>query len=68
MGGHLIPEATIRRRYDRGIANLFDLYLPEVDAWRIFDASAETPREIVRYTHSAGKTVSDLSLWEQIKG
>ncbi len=67
-GGHSIPEVTIRRRYDRGIRNLFDLYLPVVDAWRIFDASTETPREIVRYTHSAGETVSNLILWKQIKG
>ena len=27
-GGHDIPERTIRRRYERGIINLFDLYCP----------------------------------------
>jgi predicted ABC-type ATPase len=30
-GGHAIPEATIRRRYDRGQKNLVELYLPLAD-------------------------------------
>lgn len=28
LGGHSIPEETIRRRFDRGLKNLFDLYIP----------------------------------------
>src|SRR5581483_8686978 len=28
IGGHFVPENEIRRRYGRGIVNLFDLYLP----------------------------------------
>ena len=30
-GGHNIPEAVVRRRYARGLANLFDLKIPIVD-------------------------------------
>jgi predicted ABC-type ATPase len=67
MGGHSIPEETIRRRFDRGIKNLFDLYLPVVDTWRIFDASDKTPMEIVRYTEDDGEVIFDSNLWEWIK-
>lgn len=38
-GGHYISEETIRRRYFRGIANLFDIYMPLVDCWTILDNS-----------------------------
>jgi len=39
-GGHDIPEAVIHRRYKAGLKNLFNLYLPIVDYWMIFDNSA----------------------------
>src|SRR5215204_4923180 len=55
-GGHDIPEATIRRRYERGLNNLFDLYLPVANSWRIFDASPTIPEEIARFTAIEGKT------------
>lgn len=38
-GGHNIPVETIKRRYNRGIKNLFDIYLPIVDEVLIFDNS-----------------------------
>lgn len=38
-GGHNILPDVIKRRYYRGIKNLFDLYLPIVDSALIFDNS-----------------------------
>ena len=38
-GGHNIDTEVIRRRYSRGIKNLFDIYLPLVDGALIFDNS-----------------------------
>jgi predicted ABC-type ATPase len=38
-GGHNIEPAIIERRYLRGIKNLFEIYLPIVDAAFIFDNS-----------------------------
>jgi predicted ABC-type ATPase len=32
-GGHDIAEETIRRRYDRGLINLFRIYMPLVNSW-----------------------------------
>jgi predicted ABC-type ATPase len=67
LGGHSIPEETIRRRYDRGIHNLFDLYLPVLDTWRLFDSSAEHPMEIARKTESFGEIIFNESLWNIIR-
>lgn len=38
-GGHNIESEVIERRYERGIKNLFDIYLPIVDSAFIFDNS-----------------------------
>ena len=39
FGGHDIPPATIRRRFERGWENLQSGYLGIVDEWAIYDAS-----------------------------
>lgn len=38
-GGHNIPEDVIERRYTNGIKNLFDLFIPIVDCFSIYDNS-----------------------------
>lgn len=45
-GGHDIPKETVLRRYQAGINNLFDIYMPNVDYWLMADNSY-TPRVIV---------------------
>jgi predicted ABC-type ATPase len=43
FGGHDIPVATIRRRFQRGLENLRNHYLGIVDEWSIYDASENPP-------------------------
>lgn len=43
QGGHDIPEADIRRRFDRGVYNLRQHYQRVVDTWQVFDASQWPP-------------------------
>jgi predicted ABC-type ATPase len=38
-GGHNIPYNVIQRRYLKGIENLFNLFMKEVDIWAIYDNS-----------------------------
>lgn len=38
-GGHNVSKEQIFRRYTRGIQNLFNLYMPIVDYWTIYDNS-----------------------------
>lgn len=42
-GGHNIKEDVIKRRYLRGLKNLFDIYLPIVNKTLIFDNSSGDP-------------------------
>jgi predicted ABC-type ATPase len=37
LGGHNVPEATIRTRYIRGIRNFFELYRPLAVTWTVYD-------------------------------
>lgn len=39
MGGHSVPEETIRRRYVVGLNNFFNLYRPIADSWQMYDNS-----------------------------
>lgn len=41
-GGHDVPDADLRRRFDRSLARL-PHYLARVDLWRIFDATGPRP-------------------------
>lgn len=43
LGGHNIPEATIRRRFRAGLQNFFRLYRPQADHWRLYDSSHPSP-------------------------
>lgn len=43
QGGHDIPEATIRRRFDAGMRLFFDVYRPLVDQWVLYDNSGDEP-------------------------
>lgn len=43
QGGHDIPEAVIRRRFDAGLNNLMRHCIPVVDAWALYDNSGDEP-------------------------
>lgn len=43
QGGHNIPEEVIRRRFDHGFLNFQNLYQTVVDAWILYDNSANVP-------------------------
>ncbi|PIQ81498.1 MAG: Zeta toxin family protein [Candidatus Omnitrophica bacterium CG11_big_fil_rev_8_21_14_0_20_64_10] len=45
-GGHDIPEKVVRRRFHKGIANLFKHYKPILDSWMLFDNSESAPQVI----------------------
>lgn len=43
QGGHNIPENVIRRRFTLGLLNFKNLYQATVDAWILYDNSANIP-------------------------
>lgn len=46
LGGHNVPEAIVRRRFSKGLRNLFQLYRPLLNSWVILDNSTAAPRII----------------------
>ncbi len=60
-GGHNIPTDVIHRRYWHGLKNLFDIFIPSVDKWSMYDNSnTMTPIAI------ANKVI-DLNKFNKIK-
>ena len=38
QGGHGVPEVDIRRRFERSLSNLEQVYKPLVDRWRVWES------------------------------
>jgi len=69
MGGHNVPEETVRRRYHAGIRNFFQLYRPLADTWRFYDNSDTTsPKLIAAGGSDVEDTINDAQTWESIVG
>jgi predicted ABC-type ATPase len=67
-GGHDVPEAVIRRRYQAGLQNFFGLYQSMATTWEFWDNSGEpTLTPIASGTGSVTLTVDDQAMWEQIQ-
>jgi predicted ABC-type ATPase len=65
LGGHDVPEATIRRRYARGLVNFFDLYRPLADQWRFLDNSAPGNAILVAEGEGSGReSVYGANAWQ----
>lgn len=47
-GGHHVPESVVRRRYRRGLENLFNVYTDSVDSLTILDNSGRRPWMVYR--------------------
>lgn len=68
QGGHNVPEETIKRRYNSGIRNFFQLYRPLADNWRFYDNS--NPLEIRLIASGRGiveEVISENGTWDSIK-
>ena len=65
-GGHAIPEDVIRRRYERGLSNLYNLYLPVVDTWMLIDNSGD-PYEVVAEGAYDSTLITNVPIWEKLK-
>lgn len=67
LGGHGVPEATIRRRYESGLRNFSSLYLPIVDSWQVLDNSAApAPDLIAAGSRDTEPDVHDPRIWRRI--
>jgi predicted ABC-type ATPase len=65
-GGHNIPVEVVRRRYERGLRNLVELYLPISDGWMIFDNSGEQSQLIAECLLNQQPIIHYQKTWNQI--
>lgn len=61
-GGHNIPIDIIERRYQRGLSNFFNLYLPLADDWRFYNNSVDKPALI-----TDKEKIYDNELWNKLQ-
>ncbi len=68
LGGHHVAEAIVRRRYQKGLRNLFSLYMPLADSWAVYDNSVAGSAVTIALGGGSQKLrVFDRSLWTKIK-
>ncbi len=66
-GGHDVDTETIKRRYKRGIKNLFDIYLPLVDEAMVFDNSNGVYEIIAEKNDSSQLNILNYLKFNQLK-
>jgi predicted ABC-type ATPase len=68
LGGHDVPEETIRRRYFGGLRNFFELYQPLANMWRFYENSQPfDPRLIASGCGRIVETIADLQVWKDVQ-
>jgi predicted ABC-type ATPase len=67
QGGHDVPEATVRQRYQRSLWNFFELYRPLVHAWRMYDTTVTGLPELVAEGNETDVTVFLPAVWQRIQ-
>ncbi len=68
LGGHNIPDEVLQRRFKAGLRNLFQLYMPIVTTWKIFDNSVPgRPLDIAEGNKYNQITVTNALRYEQLK-
>lgn len=65
-GGHNIPTDVIYRRYEKGIKNLINIFIPIVDSWLVVDNGVE-PREIIAKGTKAETIILNDTKLQKIK-
>lgn len=66
-GGHGIPVDVIKRRYRKGIQNLFKLYLPIVDSAFLIDNSAGNFELIAQKMITGDSEIYDFEIFDHLK-
>ena len=66
MGGHSVPEATVRRRYRTGLRNFLTLYQERSTTWSLFDSSRPRLRLIAEHLANGTLKVYDKETWGRI--
>ncbi len=68
-GGHHVPDATVRQRYQRSLDYFFDLYRPLAATWRVYTNMQAGRCLPIAFGDSTGaETIAEPTLWKTMLG
>lgn len=66
-GGHDIPEAVIRRRFEGSHRNFFVLYRPMATTWKMYDNASQNLALVAAGSASGTDVIADAPRWQALK-
>jgi predicted ABC-type ATPase len=66
-GGHFVPDETVRQRYGRSVLNLFQLYMPHLTTWKVYDNTQNDYRLVAEGGAGWAGFVYDETTWDVIR-
>ncbi len=69
-GGHFIPDEDVKRRYEGGIRNLVDLFVPIVNRWSVYDNSDYTLKnsQLIAQNRADGSVIiHNQEIWSKLQ-
>lgn len=67
IGGHDVAEDVVRRRYARSLRNVRRLWTGGATTWRMYDASAAGPPQLIAFgIRNQQATVVDSARWTEV--
>ena len=67
MGGHDVPEDTIRRRFSRSLHNFNTLYMPLTDQWAVFDNTVAAKATLVATQEGDNLQIKEPKSWRKLQ-
>jgi len=67
LGGHHVSVEDIRRRYARGLGNLFDIYMDVCDYWAIIDNTNPPQKLVASGSNSIDFEIHNDEIWNRVK-
>jgi predicted ABC-type ATPase len=66
LGGHNVPEETIRRRYEGGLRNFFNLYAPIANSWQMYDNSTIGRLDLIASKRDEQLIINNQPIWHTL--
>ncbi len=67
MGGHMVPEEDVRRRYFRSIDNFHTLYRPIASSWQLIENTGVSPVRIASGGREKATVICEPERWIQFE-
>lgn len=66
LGGHFVPEETIRRRYKAGLKNFFNMYKPIADSWKMYDNTNIGNFALIASNMNNDIVINNEPMWDKL--